>query len=31
VGDVETSATTHVNIVQNWLEELKRRVPSGTK
>jgi hypothetical protein len=23
--------TTQINIVMNWFEELKRRVPTGTK
>ena len=27
----QTQATTQINIVQNWFEELKRRVPTGTK
>ena len=27
----QTQATTQINIVQNWFEELKRRVPAGTK
>lgn len=25
------SSTAQINIVQNWFEELKRRVPPGTK
>jgi hypothetical protein len=24
-------ATTQINVVLNWFEELKRRVPTGTK
>jgi hypothetical protein len=27
----EAQATTQINVVLNWFEELKRRVPSGTK
>jgi dipeptidyl aminopeptidase/acylaminoacyl peptidase len=27
----QTQATTQINIVQNWFEELKRRVPSGAQ
>jgi len=27
----QSQATTQINIVQNWFEELKRRVPTGTK
>jgi Tol biopolymer transport system component len=26
-----TSAATEINVVLNWFEELKRRVPTGTK
>jgi hypothetical protein len=25
------AAPTHINVVLNWFEELKRRVPTGTK
>jgi hypothetical protein len=27
----EQPATTQVNVVQDWFEELKRRVPTGSK
>jgi serine/threonine-protein kinase len=27
----QTAALTQINVVQNWFEELKRRVPAGTK
>jgi len=28
-SEQERSATTQINVVLNWFEELKRRVPSG--
>jgi len=27
----EQAAQTQINVVLNWFEELKRRVPAGTK
>jgi hypothetical protein len=27
----QEQAATQINVVQNWFEELKRRVPSGNK
>jgi hypothetical protein len=27
----QQTALTQINVVQNWFEELKRRVPAGTK
>ncbi len=26
----EQTSLTQINVVQNWFEELKRRVPTGT-
>jgi Tol biopolymer transport system component len=30
-GDEQSTTATQINIVLNWFEELKRRVPAGTK
>jgi len=30
-SEQEQAAPTQINVVLNWFEELKRRVPSGTK
>ncbi len=30
-GEQAQSAPTQINVVLNWFEELKRRVPTGTK
>jgi hypothetical protein len=30
-NEQEQSAPTQINVVLNWFEELKRRVPTGTK
>jgi hypothetical protein len=31
VKSAQTEAATQINVVQNWFEELKRRVPPGKK
>ena len=30
-GDEQSTTASQINIVLNWFEELKRRVPTGTK
>jgi hypothetical protein len=30
-SDQEAAASTQINVVLNWFEELKRRVPTGKK
>jgi hypothetical protein len=30
-SEPEQAAPTQINVVLNWFEELKRRVPTGTK